>query len=62
MRKARLRKRKRQRDIAVEVGRTQPTVQAWESGQAYPRLVELRKVARAYGLRPELLIPAEAAS
>jgi transcriptional regulator with XRE-family HTH domain len=59
MRKARRAQKKRQRDIAEEVGRTQPTVAAWESGRAFPRLEELRRVARAYGLRPEFLIPAE---
>lgn len=61
LRKARERIGKRQSDIAREVGRTQPTVHAWENGDAYPRAEEIRKVAKAYGLRPEQLLPDEAA-
>lgn len=61
MRKARERIGKRQRDIADEVGRTQPTVHAWETDRACPRAEEIRKVARAYRLRPEQLLPRDAA-
>lgn len=61
MRKSRLKKKKLQRHIAEELGCTQPTVHAWETDQSHPRVEQVRAVARAYGLRPEQLIPAEAA-
>lgn len=60
MRKARRKLRKSQRDIAQEVGKTQPTVAEWEADRACPRLGEVRRVARAYGLKPVQLIPDEA--
>jgi transcriptional regulator with XRE-family HTH domain len=61
LRKARQRIGKRQVDIADEVGRTQPTVAAWESDDALPETAIVRAVAKAYGLRPELLLPEAAA-
>ncbi len=58
---ARKRLRKTQSDIADELNCTQPTVHSWESDENLPRTKEIRAVAEAYGLRPELLLP-EAAS
>lgn len=60
MRKSRLKHKKLQRHIAKEVGCTQPTVHDWEIGRSHPKLKQIRVVARAYGLKPEQLIPAEA--
>lgn len=57
LRRARHRLGKTQSDIAKETGRTQPCVHAWEADQALPRTSELRTVAKAYGVRPERLIP-----
>lgn len=61
MRAARRKLGKRQIDIADEVGCTQPTVHAWETGRTHPRVQLLPAVARAYKLRPAQLIPREAA-
>ncbi len=57
LRKARKKLAKRQLDIAVEVGRTQPTVAAWEADAALPETSIVRIVAKAYGLKPEQLLP-----
>lgn len=57
LRKARKRRRKRQIDIANELGRTQPTISSWESDQTLPPARDARPVAKAYGLRPEQLLP-----
>lgn len=57
LRKARKRIGKRQCDIAKEVGITQPTVSAWESGDAEPGKWILRRVAKAYEISLEQLIP-----
>jgi transcriptional regulator with XRE-family HTH domain len=59
MRKARRKLGKRQRDIAAEVGCTQPAVHAWEADLAAPRTTQVRSVARAYGLVPERILPDE---
>lgn len=62
LRGARRKLKKRQRDIADEIGCTQPTIADWELGRALPRLQDLRTVAKAYGLKPEQLIPDETES
>lgn len=61
LREARKRIDKTQAEIAEIVGRTQPTVHAWESDQTLPRTEEVRVVAKAYGLKPEQLLPERAA-
>jgi transcriptional regulator with XRE-family HTH domain len=61
LRKARERLQKRQQDIADEVGCKQPTVAAWEADDALPSTAIVRTVAKAYGLRPEMLLPEGAA-
>ena len=61
LRKARRKLRKRQLDIAVELGCTQPTVQAWESDKYQPRSKLVRAIAKAYGVKPEVLLPKAAA-
>lgn len=61
LRKARERLRKRQADIAAELDCTQPTVAAWEADDALPRTADVRAVAKAYGLKPEQLLPEIAA-
>lgn len=58
LRKARDRIGKTQAQIAEEVDVSQPAVQKWESGAALPRTVDVRAVAAAYGVKPELLLPA----
>lgn len=60
MRKSRKKQGKLQRQIAEELGCTQPTVHSWEADESHPHLKQVRAVARAYGLRPEQLIPREA--
>lgn len=62
MRKAREKLGKSQADIAKELGKTQPTISEWEAGTAHPRVDDLRRVARVYGLRLAQLIPAERAA
>lgn len=62
LQKARKRLGKTQAEIASELGCTQPTVHAWETDENLPRTKEVRAVAEAYGLRPELLLPEAAAS
>lgn len=57
LRKARKRLGVTQAMVAKQLGKTQPTIQAYESDQAHPHLCDLRSVARAYGLRPARLIP-----
>jgi len=57
LRKARLRMKKRQSDIALLLGVTQPTVHAWESDKWSPSIELIRDVAKAYGLEPSDLIP-----
>lgn len=57
MRRARKQLGKSQRDIAVEVGRTQPTVFSWESDLSSPETTLVRTVARAYCLHPERILP-----
>lgn len=60
MREARKRRGKSQEQTAKELECTQPTVAAWESGRTLPRVEDLRRVARTYGMRPLDLIPTEA--
>lgn len=57
LKRAREKLGKTQTDIANELGRTQPTVHAWESGDASPRAKDIRAVAKAYGLRPDQILP-----
>lgn len=62
MRAARKRSGKNQADIAEELGVTQPCVFSWESDKTSPRTADLSRVAKAYGLKPQQLIPRKAAS
>ena len=57
LKRARKRNGKTQAQIAAEVGVTQPLVAKWEDGGGLPITDDLRKAARAYGLRPDQLIP-----
>lgn len=57
LRKARKKLKKRQVDIAEEVGVTQPTVFAWEDDQCLPEAAKIRVVAKAYDVNPIDLLP-----
>jgi transcriptional regulator with XRE-family HTH domain len=57
MRRARKKLGKTQAEMAAEVGREQPTIHEWETDKSLPRTADVRKVAQAYGLRPEQLLP-----
>ena len=59
MRAARDKAGKTQADIAHELGVTQPLIAKWEAGDALPRTEDVRKVAKAYGLKPEQILPQE---
>lgn len=61
LKRARKAQGKTQAEIADELDRTQPTVSAWETDEALPRTDEIRAVARVYRLRPEEILPPEAA-
>lgn len=58
MRDARKRLDKTQTQIAEEIGVPQPLISRWESGDGFPRTEDVRRVAKAYGLKPEQLLPA----
>jgi transcriptional regulator with XRE-family HTH domain len=60
LRKAREKRGLTQLQVAEKLGKTQPTVQAWESDKTLPRTDEVRDVAEVYGLRPEQLLPRRA--
>ena len=62
LREARAKSRKTQAQIAEECGVTQPVVHLWESGERLPKTADVRTVAKAYGLRPEQLLPAPASA
>lgn len=57
LRKAREERGLTQLQVAERLGKTQPTVQAWESDKTLPRTEEVRDVAAVYGLKPEQLLP-----
>lgn len=57
LRAARKKRKKRQLDIANELGLNQSTVAQWELDEALPRTQIIRAVAKAYGLNPEQLLP-----
>ncbi len=57
---ARTRLKKTQREIATALGVTQACVCEWEKGKAWLKLSDVRRVAKAYGLKPINLIPGEA--
>lgn len=57
MRAARDRLGKSQAQIADELGVTQPLIAKWEGGRGSPRTEDVRRVAMAYGIKLELLIP-----
>lgn len=61
MRAARERADKTQAQIADELGVTQPLIAKWEKGDGLPKTEDVRRVARAYGLKPEQILPAEEA-
>ncbi len=61
LRKARAKLGKTQLQIATELGKSQPSVQQWESDATLPRTEDVRAVAKAYGLDPEQLLPGIAA-
>ncbi len=50
IRKGRVRKRLKQREIAAIMGRTRATVSAWERGISTPRLAEWLKLVKLLGL------------
>lgn len=50
IRKGRVCKGMRQREIAAILGRTRATVSAWERGKAKPRLEEWLKLVKLLGL------------
>jgi transcriptional regulator with XRE-family HTH domain len=58
MRAARERAGKSQAQIADELGVTQPLIFKWEHDRSHPRTEDVRRVARVYGIKPDLLIPA----
>lgn len=62
MRAARERAGKTQEQLASELDVTQAQVSNWESGNALPKTKDIRRVARAYGVRPEQLIPGESSA
>lgn len=61
MRAAREKAEKTQSQLADELGVTQPLIAKWEAGKAFPKTEDIRRVADAYGLKPEQLLPANAA-
>jgi transcriptional regulator with XRE-family HTH domain len=61
MREARKRLDKTQSQIADELGLPQPLISRWETGDAFPRTEDVRRVAKAYGLKPEQLLPRDEA-
>ena len=60
LKRARKRKGKTQLEMATELGVTQPLIAKWEDGRGLPVTDDLRRVAAAYGLRPEQLLPSVA--
>lgn len=58
MQAARKRAKKSQADIAAELGVTQPLIVKWERDRSRPRTEDVRRVAKVYGIKPDLLIPA----
>jgi len=46
-----------QSDIARTLGLTQPLIARWEADEASPITQDVRRVADAYGLEPEQLLP-----
>ncbi len=56
---ARTRLGKTQSQIAESLGVTQASVCDWETGKALLKLADVRRVAKAYGLKPVDLIPGE---
>lgn len=52
---------KTQAQMAELLGVTQPLIARWESGDAYPRTEDVRRVAKVYGVKPDLLLPEIAA-
>jgi transcriptional regulator with XRE-family HTH domain len=61
MRAARLLAGKSQYEIATELGVAQALVSKWETGKGWPSTKNIRRVAKAYGLLPEQLLPRAAA-
>lgn len=60
LRKARLKLKKRQADIAKEIGVKQPTVWEWENAKDGAGTVpahRILEVAKAYGIDPLSLLP-----
>lgn len=57
LRKARTKLKKTQADMAELIGCTQPSIHDWESDRVLPRTQDVRRVAKAYGLEPEQLLP-----
>lgn len=57
MKTARERAGKSQAQIAAELGVTQPLIFKWEHDISHPRTEDVRRVAKAYGIRLDLLIP-----
>jgi transcriptional regulator with XRE-family HTH domain len=62
MKAARKKAGKTQSDIATELGFTQAQISKWEAGDGFPATLDVRRVARVYGLRPEQLLPADEAN
>lgn len=57
LRRARRKLKKRQKDIADEVGCSQVAVQGWESNKWLPEGGRIRAVANAYKIDPLILLP-----
>lgn len=62
MRAAREKLGKTQAQMATDLEVTQPLIARWEAGNAYPRTEDVRRVAAAYRLKPDQLLPERAAS
>lgn len=59
LREARERLKKNQADVALDLGKTQPTVAAWENDQTLPSLRDMRRISWAYGVPVDELLACE---
>lgn len=47
---------KTQQQIADELGKKQPQIVRWESGETPPMTADVLAVAKAYGIRPQRIL------